>query len=84
MLSVAMFDAIDKAEVVFFINTENSVPKLEDSINIRNHTLSPWIYEEIVATKLIRKREWEEHRIVNKSNKFSTCFSYSKILPRQK
>ena len=65
MLSVAMFDAIDKAEVVFFINTENSVPKIEDSINTRNHTLSPWIYEEIVATKLIRKREWEEHRIVS-------------------
>ena len=60
-----MFDAIDKAEVVFFINTENSVPKIEDSINTRNHTLSPWIYVEIVATKLIRKREWEEHRIVS-------------------
>ena len=41
MLSVAMFDAIDKADVVFFINTENSVPEIENSINIGNHTLSP-------------------------------------------
>ena len=62
MLSVTMFDAIDKTEVVFFINTENSVPKIENSINISKHTLSPWIYEEIVATKLLRKRGWEEHR----------------------
>ncbi len=56
MLSVAMFDAIDKADVVFFINTENSVPEIENSINIGNHTLSPWI----VMRKLLAKYKSEE------------------------
>lgn len=64
MLSVSILETIDKTEVVFFINTDNSVPKIADSIKNESYTLSPWIYEEIIATKLLREKGWEEHRII--------------------
>ena len=61
MLSTAIAKAIDHSEVVFFLNTSNSTYKLKDFFT-REHTLSPWIYQEILFSSLLRVREWKEHR----------------------
>jgi hypothetical protein len=51
MLSCALNKMINKCESLFFINTPNS---LETSEIIRE-TYSPWIYSEILTSKLIEK-----------------------------
>lgn len=62
MLSMALMKMIDKCECVFFINTPSSINS-ETSIEeiskigkaIEKTTSSPWIYSEILMTKLINK-----------------------------
>lgn len=61
MLSTAIAKAIDHSEVIFFLNTSNSTYKLKDFFTTE-HTLSPWIYQEILFSSLLRVREWKEHR----------------------
>jgi hypothetical protein len=64
MLSTSIYSVMDRAEVVIFLNTEESVPQLDDVLNEDNsYTLSPWIYAEIMATKYLRRIEWNEYRI---------------------
>ena len=63
MLTTAILNSMDNAEIVLFLNTDNSVPKIEDLIQENgNYTLSPWIYEEIIATNVLRRRDWRTHR----------------------
>lgn len=63
MLATSIYSVMDRTEVVFFLNTEESIPKIENVINEdSSYTLSPWIYEEIMATKLLRIRDWREYR----------------------
>lgn len=63
MLATSIYSVMDKTEVVFFLNTEESVPTIENVIEEdSSYTLSPWIYEEIMATKLLRVRDWREYR----------------------
>lgn len=57
MLMTALNKMINKTECIFFLNTENSV-LLED---IKNKTLSPWIYGEIEITRTIQKRRPQRH-----------------------
>lgn len=59
MLSVALTQMIDNTECLFFLNTPNSITP----DTIINQTESPWIYSEIAATRLIRKRPREEYRL---------------------
>ena len=69
MLTAAIMRIMDLSEVVIFVNTSNSVPILENTISgAKECTLSPWIYEEVLLTEILRKREWFEHRtsILNK------------------
>ena len=54
LLMTALNKMIDKTECVFFLNTENSV-SIESEI--KNHTLSPWIYGEIETTRIIEKHQ---------------------------
>ena len=61
MLSTAIAKAIDHSEVIFFLNTSNSTYKLKDFFTTE-HTLSPWIYQEILFSSLLKKRDWKEHR----------------------
>ena len=61
MLTTAIIQAMDQAEAIFFLNTSNSTYKLKNGF-LKEHTLSPWIYEEIVFAKHLRERSWEEHR----------------------
>ena len=63
MLSTAIFSVMDKSEVIIFLNTKESVPQISNVLNEDSkYTLSPWIYEELVATKLLRVTNWLEYR----------------------
>ena len=65
MLTSSIIKAMDEAEIIIFVNTPNSVPDLGIAID-RNgydeYTLSPWIYEELLLTNVIRQRDWTEYR----------------------
>lgn len=60
MLSIALNQMIDNTECLFFLNTPNS-----RSIDapIDGTTPSPWIYSEVVMSRLIRKRNPQEYRL---------------------
>ena len=59
MLSTALTTMIDNTECLFFLNTPRSIiPNTEIE-----KTLSPWIYSEIVTSKLIQKKNVRDHRI---------------------
>ena len=68
MLSVALTQMIDNTECLFFLNTPNSITPDDTIIK---QTESPWIYSEIAATRLIRKRPREEHRLKRMVESFS-------------
>lgn len=60
MLSVALQKMIDKAEIVIFLASSNSVKCYEkDKIN---KTFSPWIYSELSCMKIIRRKKIWEYR----------------------
>jgi hypothetical protein len=52
MLSSALNKMIDKCESLFLINTPNSL----ETSDIQKETYSPWIYAEILTSKLIEKK----------------------------
>lgn len=60
MLSTALMNVIDKSECVIFLNTENSIDYSDSIIN--NNTNSPWIYTELIISKLIRKKKHSDYR----------------------
>lgn len=60
MLTIALHKMIDKAEVTFLLNTDNSISKYGDVY--QNATYSPWIYSEIVCTEIVRKKPISEYR----------------------
>jgi len=65
MLTSAIMKAMDSAEIVIFLNTSNSALDLRETISKNGYdeyTLSPWIYEEILLTTLIRETDWEFYR----------------------
>lgn len=53
MLSTALTKMMDKTECIFFLNTDKSILKAEDVISTK--TRSPWIYSEVMSTKMLRK-----------------------------
>lgn len=63
MLTTAIMQAMDQAEAIFFLNTPNSTYDLKSGFS-KEHTLSPWIYEEIICAKLLREQSWEEYRMI--------------------
>lgn len=52
MLSTALMMMMDKAECIFFLNTPDSIKSYGDT----EKTESPWIYTEISATQILRKK----------------------------
>lgn len=58
MLSMALFMMIDNAECVIFYDTPNSI----DVSEVIKRTHSPWIYEEMTMTRLVRKYPLEHYR----------------------
>lgn len=69
MLTTAIIQAMDQAEAIFFLNTSNSTYKLKNGF-MKEHTLSPWIHEEIVFAKHLRERSWEEYRMIRMDEAF--------------
>lgn len=66
MLTTAILNSMDNTEIVMFLNTDNSIPKVENVIQENGScTLSPWIYEEIIATNILRRKDWREHRLTS-------------------
>lgn len=60
MLSIALSNMIDKCESVFLLNTPRSI-SLEENIN-KKQTGSPWIYNELSMSNIIRVRPIEDYR----------------------
>lgn len=54
MLANSLLKMIDKTECIFFLNTPNSIVSPKDSIE--SSTQSPWIYTELIAMKVVRKK----------------------------
>lgn len=67
MLSVAIMKVMDKAEMVLFLNTKESIPAAKDTIS---KTYSPWIYEELMFTQLLKRK------IPKRFLKIDETFSY--------
>lgn len=63
MLATAIAKTIDNSEALFFLNTANSIYQINKD-SVESKTLSPWIFEEIFFSSVIRTREWWEHRVV--------------------
>ncbi len=65
MLTSAIMKAREQAERVIFLNTPESAPSLGDAIDNDGYddfTLSPWIYEEILLTTMLKETDWEVYR----------------------
>lgn len=65
MLTSSIMKAMDQAEIIIFLNTPNSSPNLAETIDnngYNEYTLSPWIYEEILLTTMLRETDWEVYR----------------------
>lgn len=82
MLATAIAKTIDNSETVFFLNTSNSIYKINKD-TVESKTLSPWIFEEIFFSSVIRTREWWEHRMLrlDESVRFFENFKISYKLP---
>lgn len=79
MLSAALNKMIGKCESLFLINTPNSI----DTSEILKETYSPWIYSEILTSKLIEKKIPLRHlydRIERRTKTFSKAESLNESL----
>ena len=79
MLSSALQKMIDNTECLIFLNTENSLSSLTD--DIEDKTMSPWIYMELIASKITRRTRKREIYLYEEKS-LPQVFSYeeSKIL----
>lgn len=75
MLSVALTQMIDNTECLFFLNTPNSITP----DTIINQTESPWIYSEIAMSRLIRKKELKEYRVMEYNESLKTFSKDEKL-----
>ena len=57
MLSTAIMKAMDQSEIIIFLNTPNSVPEIKSTME-EEYTLSPWIYEEVLLSSMLREINW--------------------------
>lgn len=73
MLTAAIMQLMDLSEAVLFVNTEHSVPVLETTLSgKKEYTFSPWIYEEVLLTNVLREKEWFVHRLAYANE----CYRY--------
>lgn len=61
ILYTALMKMIDRTECLMFVNTPSSV-KWSEMISEESATESPWIYGELLASKLIRNKSRKAHR----------------------
>lgn len=60
ILNTALMKMIDSTECLMFVNTPNSI--LLDNVIDGTATASPWIYSELLTSRLIRHRKLSEYR----------------------
>lgn len=60
ILNTALMKMIDSTECLMFVNTPNSI--LLDDVIDGTATASPWIYSELLTSRLIRHRKLSEYR----------------------
>lgn len=72
ILASALQQMIDKADTLFFLNTDKSL-SLEHSISGSQKTLSPWIHMELMFSSLVRRppRPALEHAMLDAASKRS-------------
>lgn len=72
MLNSALLKMIDNTECLMFFNSSESLIQSK-VITGKPTTYSPWIYSELLATNIIRRRSLDEHRVVliHESTQFS-------------
>ncbi len=78
MLSVALQKMIDKVETVIVLNTENAI-KVCSNVEM-NKTYSPWIYSEIIATQLLRKKPLITYRNYSRKDYRADSFAMSESM----
>ena len=77
MLSNALIQMIDKTECLFFLNTPNSI-KTENTV--KNQTESPWLYLELMASQVLRRREperWKQTKTASVLNQRFPTLRYN-------
>ncbi len=90
MLTSAILKAMDQSEIIIFLNTLNSVPDIAQTIGDGgyDYTLSPWIYEEILFTTMLKETDWEtyrrEWRIDESVDIFAKSLNIAYKLPKEK
>ena len=92
MLMSAIMKAMDQSEIVIFLNTPKSAPNLKEALingQYDEHTLSPWIYEEVLLTTMLKETGWsvyrEEQRLdENALFHFDSDIRIAYKLPREK
>ena len=60
ILNTALHKMIDKTECLFFLNTPNSI--VIDDVISGTATASPWIYSELMFSRMCSKRNLSEYR----------------------
>ncbi|MDD6381007.1 MAG: hypothetical protein PUG04_04880 [Lachnospiraceae bacterium] len=90
MLTTAIMKAIDQSEIVIFINTNNSTYTIGSKID-DSRTKSPWIYEEIYITSIIKETAFEiyrnggkayfENQTINSAKDISYKLPDNKLIP---
>lgn len=66
ILYTALMKMIDNTECLMFIDTPASI-KWSDMLSKKSATTSPWIYGEMLASKLIKNRSRKMHRNITRS-----------------
>lgn len=56
MLSSAIMQAIDQCEMLLFLNTDSSVPNIDERFRNSRYTLSPWIYQELLFASMVKPK----------------------------
>lgn len=75
MLSGALTKMMDKAECLMFINTPNSIT----TSDVMDQTKSPWIFNEIATSMVLRKNKPERHFELVKAFNFEAAEKKQKL-----
>lgn len=82
MLSMAIMKLMDKTDVIFLLNTKNSVITIDD---VTNKTMSPWLFEEWLFTQKLRIKKntkparQQTKQAILESKKIQTTYDLPKI-----
>ncbi|WP_058230000.1 hypothetical protein [Clostridium butyricum] len=79
MLSSALNKMINNSECIIFLNTSNSISSTNVSNVINAKTNSPWIYSELLTTRIINKKPLEDWRMLEPLNESYINHNFSNL-----